>query len=264
MQATEAMTTETHVRVSRDGGVMTIRLDRPAKRNALTYPMYAAMADALGSASADKSVRAVLLAGSPKSFCAGHDMHEFHPVVEPGQKSPDDRFYEALIGLDKPVVAAVCGMAIGVGFTTLLHCDLVYVAEGARLQLPFVNIGLCPDFAASWVLPRLLGAARAAELLLLGEPVAPEWALRNGVVNAVLPPAEVETKALECAHRLARQPPHALRTTKRLCRRWLRAHAEEAIALENRYLDAMMEGPEMAEAVAAFTDKREPDYSSFE
>lgn len=253
-----------HIRTGREGAVATIRFDRPEKRNALTYVMYDQLADALEDAAADRSVRAVLLAGGEKSFCAGHDMHEFHPVVEPGRKAPDERFYDALMSIEKPVVAAVNGMAIGVGFTLLLYCDLVYVGEGTRLQLPFVNIGICPDFGATAVLPRLLGNARTAELLLLGEPVTPAWALANGVVNAVLPPAEVEPTALDRAGKLARQPPNAMRVTRRLCREWLRAHARPAIAVENQHLNVMMEGPEMAEAVAAFTNRREPDFSRFE
>lgn len=249
------------IQISRDGGVMILRLNRPAKKNALTYPMYGEIADALELAGRDEEVRVVMLVGQEKSFCAGHDMNEFQSFAEQGEKDPSRRMTEAFVAIDKPVIAAVSGMAIGIGFTLLLHCDLVYVGRGARLQMPFVSIGICPEFGASYILPRMMGHARAAELVLFGEPFTPEHALECGLINAVLPPDELEAHARERAHKLAAQPPAALRTAKQLLKGWTRLAVEQAYETEDKHLATMMEGAEMAEAVAAFTEKRTPDYS---
>ncbi len=249
------------IQISRNGGVLIVRLNRPTKKNALTYPMYGEIADALELAGRDKEIRVVLLVGDENSFCAGHDMNEFQSFTESGEKDPSRRMTEAFMDIDKPVIAAVAGMAIGIGFTLLLHCDLVYVGRGARLQMPFVSIGICPEFGATYILPRMMGHVRAAELVLFGEPFTPEHALECGLINAVLPPDEVEAHALERAHKLAAQPPAALRTAKQLLKGWTRLAVEDAYQTEDKHLATMMEGAEMAEAVSAFSEKRSPDYS---
>ena len=159
------------------------------------------------------------------------------------------------------MIAAVNGFAIGVGVTLLLHCDLVYLAQGARLQLPFVNIGICPEFASTYLLPRFMGPARAAELVMFGEPFSAAQALEHGLATAVLADAEVERHALERARKLAQQPPHALRVTKQLMRKWPLETVAEAIREEAVHFIAMLKGPEAREAMTAFMQKRKPDFT---
>ncbi|MEP7058679.1 MAG: enoyl-CoA hydratase-related protein, partial [Caldimonas sp.] len=151
-------------------GVATIEIARPEKKNAITQAMYRAMADALDAAVADDAVRAVLLTGQAGIFTSGNDIEDFVQRSTEGIASPAFGFMRALIGCDKPVVAAVTGAAIGIGTTMLLHCDFVYVSDEARLAMPFVALGLVPEFASSLIVPQLVGNARAAEKLLLGDP----------------------------------------------------------------------------------------------
>ena len=161
-----------HLRHHTDQGVLTLTLDRPEKRNALTPEMYLALAQSLASAAEDATVNAVLLLGHAGAFSSGNDVETFMRVGEVTADAPVFRFMHALAGFPKPVVAAVDGMAIGIGATLLLHCDLIYASPRARLQFPFVRMGLCPEFAASLLLPRLLGRAWASEALLLGEAIS--------------------------------------------------------------------------------------------
>ncbi|HVQ05653.1 MAG TPA: enoyl-CoA hydratase-related protein, partial [Burkholderiaceae bacterium] len=151
-------------------GVATIEIARPEKKNALTAAMYQAMADALHAAAEDNTVRAVLISGQPGVFTSGNDLEDFMQRPPQGQDSPVAQFMRALIEINKPVVAAVTGAAIGIGTTMLLHCDFVYVSDEARLATPFVSLGLVPEYASSLWMPALMGHRRAAEKLLLGEP----------------------------------------------------------------------------------------------
>ena len=192
-------------------GVATIEIARPEKKNALTVAMYQAMADALNAAQADAAVRAVLITGQPGIFTSGNDIEDFMSRP-PGSGSdnanaPVFQFMKALVGIDKPVVAAVTGAAIGIGTTMLLHCDLVYVSDEARLAMPFVSLGLVPEFASSLIVPRLLGNVKAAEKLLLGDPFSPEDAVEARIANAVLPAGEVVNHARRVAERFNGLPP---------------------------------------------------------
>ena len=209
-----------NVRVAIEAGVCCITLDRPEKKNALTRAMYKAVADALEAAATDDAVGAVLIAGAGGSFSAGNDIGDFQKAKdEPREQHPDSaRIYGSLPSYPKPVVAAVDGLAIGIGTTLLLHCDLVYASTAARFRMPFVDLGLVPELGASMLVPALAGRHKAAELILLGDFFDAATAEQIGLVNKVLPPAELLAHATAVARRLAAKPRTALRLTKQLLR----------------------------------------------
>lgn len=246
-----------------EDGILTLRINRPDKKNALTNAMYTALAEAIEQARTDKQVRVLLFAGCPDIFCSGNDLKDFLSAKGRLHDLPVGKFIHALADFEKPAVAAVNGAAIGIGTTLLLHCDLVYVGQTSRFQLPFANLGLCPEFASSYLLPRLIGHVRAAELLLLGEVFGADKALEFGLVNEVLANEDVETKAYAQAKRLAAQAPEALRASKFLMRQSYNAGTQQAINVEVDHFDRLLQGPELKEAVAAFMEKRKPDFSSF-
>jgi enoyl-CoA hydratase/carnithine racemase len=248
-------------------GVATIEIARPEKKNALTIAMYQAMADALHAARADGAVRAVLLTGQPGIFTSGNDIEDF--MSRPpgggsdGMDSPVFQFMRALIECDKPVVAAVTGAAIGIGTTMLLHCDFAYVSDEARLAMPFVGLGLVPEFASSLLLPQLMGQARAAEKLLLGDPFTGADAVEYGIANAVLPAGEVVNHARRVAERFNSLPPGAVRDAKKLLRGPQAEAILKTIRSEGELFAARLRSPEAMEAFQAFFQKRKPDFSKF-
>jgi enoyl-CoA hydratase/carnithine racemase len=244
-------------------GVATIEIARPEKKNAITQAMYRQMAEALDAARADPAVRAVLLTGQPGIFTSGNDIEDFMQRSPGTTESPAFVFMRALMDCDKPVVAAVTGAAIGIGTTMLLHCDFVYVSDEARLAMPFVGLGLVPEFASSLIVPQLMGNARAAEKLLLGDPFTGADAVDAGIANAVLPAAEVAPHARRVAERFNALPPGAVRETKRLMRRARSAAALDAIGVEGRVFAERLQSPEAKEAFSAFFQKRKPDFSKF-
>lgn len=248
-------------------GVATIEIARPEKKNALTVAMYQAMTDALVAAREDAAVRAVLITGQPGIFTSGNDIEDFMKRA-PGQgsdamDSPVFRFMRALLECDKPVVAAVTGAAIGIGTTLLLHCDFVYVSDEARLAMPFVALGLVPEFASSLVVPQLMGHRRAAEKLLLGDPFTPEQAVECGIANAVLPAAEVVNHARRVAERFNQLPPGAVREAKQLMRGPQHELTLQTIRTEGEIFARRLRSPEAMEAFQAFFQKRPPDFSKF-
>ena len=244
-------------------GVATIEIARPEKKNAITQAMYRQLAEALDAAQADAAVRAVLLTGQPGIFTSGNDIEDFMQRAPGTTESPAFAFMKALMACDKPVVAAVTGAAIGIGTTMLLHCDFVYVSDEARLAMPFVSLGLVPEFASSLIVPQLMGNARAAEKLLLGDPFTGAEAVEAGIANAVLPAAEVAPHARRVAERFNTLPPGAVRETKRLMRRARSAAALETISVEGRAFGQRLQSPEAKEAFSAFFQKRKPDFSKF-
>ncbi len=251
------------IRTATIDGVLTIEIARPEKKNALTMAMYDAMADALATAVAEPAVRAVLIAGQPGVFTSGNDLEDFMQRPPLGEDSPVWRFMRALLDCDKPVVAAVTGAAIGVGTTMLLHCDFVYVSDEARLAMPFVGLGLVPEFASSLLIPRLMGHAKAAERLLLGDPFTGAEAFECGIANAVLPAAEVLPHARRVAARFNALPPGAVREAKRLLRGAERAAVDAAMRAEGEVFTRRLRSPEAREAFQAFFEKRKPDFSKF-
>jgi len=245
-------------------GVATIEIARPEKKNALTRAMYQAMADALVAANGDKSVRAVLIQGQPGIFTSGNDIEDFMGSPPRDEEAPVFQFMRALVACEKPVIAAVNGAAIGIGTTMLLHCDFVYVADDARLAMPFVGLGLVPEFASSLVVPRLMGHVKAAEKLLLGDPFTGADAVECGIANAVLPAGEVVNQARRVAERFNNLAPSAVRESKRLMRSHSSAQVLETIKVEAEIFGARLRSPEASEAFQAFFQKRAPDFSKFD
>jgi enoyl-CoA hydratase/carnithine racemase len=256
------MSTE-HVVVENLDGILRIRLNRLDKKNALNQAMYTALAQAFELANTDPKVRVALITGGPGCFCSGNDIQDFLNMPKAGADNPVLRFMLALANCTKPVVAAVSGPAVGVGTTLLLHCDLVYAGASARLHMPFVSIGISPEFAASYLLPRIMGHPRAAELVLLAEPCDAHKAREYGLVNEVLPDDQYEARAMEKARRLASLPPNALRTTKALLKRWNREEILKVIPAEFDTFMPLLGQPEALEAFNAFLQKRKPDFSRF-
>lgn len=243
--------------------VLTLRFNRPERKNALSLAMYAAAAAALQEADQNDEVRVILITGAGECFTSGNDLVDFMNEPEIHENHPVVRFMRALRRAAKPVLAAVRGPAIGIGTTMLLHCDLVYASDTARLQLPFVNLGLCPEYAASYLLPSMLGHVRASELLLLGEPFSAEQAFQWNLVTAVIDDAGLDLHAATQAQRLAQKPPAAVRRTKALLKQAQQPAVDAAIAAEFIGFAEGLGSDECKEAVMAFFEKRAPDFSRF-
>ncbi|HLD66245.1 MAG TPA: enoyl-CoA hydratase [Pseudomonas sp.] len=253
-----------HVVLEREAGLLTLRLNRLDKKNALTRDMYSRMAEALQQADSDPAVRALLITGGTECFTSGNDIADFLQAPPTSLDNPVFHFMRTLFELKKPVVAAVAGPAVGIGTTLLLHCDLVYVSRDARLRMPFVNLGLCPEFGSSLILPRLLGHAKAAELLLLGESFGGEQAAAWGIANAVLEDgAATLVKAREMALSLQRLAPSAVADSKRLMRAPGREALRQVIVEEGELFGQRLRSPEAIEALSAFMQRRQPDFSRF-
>ena len=247
--------------VHTEAGVCSITLNRLDKKNSLTSAMYAELADTLASAAADAAVRVVVLQGHATVFSAGNDIGDFLNQPPAGLDSPVFRFLKGIATFPKPLLAAVCGPAVGVGTTLLFHCDLVYAGDNAAFSMPFVNLGLCPEAASSLLVPQMLGYHRAAEALLLGEPFMAEAALEVGLVNRVLPPTEANDYAQSVAQRLAAKPLSSLVETKRLMKQGQSETVLRTIALEGESFGRMLREPAAKEAFGAFMERRKPDFS---
>ena len=245
-----------------DAGVMTLTLNRLARKNSITAAMYAALADALELAKNDAAVRALVIQGHETIFSAGNDIGDFLNQPPSTPDSPVFRFLHGISTFPKPVVAAVCGPAVGIGTTMLLHCDLVYAGDNAAFSMPFVNLGLCPEAASSILAAQLMGYHRAAEALLLGEPFMAETALEMGLINRIVPPAEANALAQRQALKLAGKPLSALMETKRLMKKGNAAAIAERMAEEGVAFGRMLKEPAAREAFTAFMEKRKPDFSA--
>ena len=251
----------TEILVHAEAGVMTVTLNRLERKNSITSDMYGAMADAIEKARGDDSVRVVLLQGHETVFSAGNDINDFLHKPPAGAESPVFRFLHGIATFPKPLLAAVCGPAVGVGTTMLFHCDLVYAGDNAAFSMPFVNLGLCPEAASSLLVPQMLGYHRAAEALMLGEPFMAEAALEVGLVNRVLPPTEANNYANAQAKKLAAKPISSLVETKRLMKKGLQAQVLQQMADEGESFRRMLVAPAAKEAFTAFMEKRKPDFS---
>jgi len=244
--------------------ILLLRISRPEKKNALTDAIYRALGDQIAAADADENIRALVLTGTGDSFSAGNDMVDFLNQKGTFETTGACYFMRKLYDFRKPALAAVNGMAIGIGTTLLLHCDFAYAAESASFRMPFVGIGIAPEFCSTYLLPQLLGHRRAAELLYTSEKFDAHKAHEAGLVNAVVPDAQVLEHTLAKARELAAQPPSALRTCKRLLREALHKPSMEAFDREVAELNRMVRGnPEAMEAMTAFMQKRKPDFSKF-
>ncbi len=251
------------IRARTEGRIAFVELARLDKKNALTGEMYGQLGAAVAAADADAQVRVVLLHGAPDCFCAGNDVADFLNRPPLSEGSPSRRFFDAMLGLSKPLVAAVGGPAVGIGTTMLLHCDLVYAASNARFQLPFVPLGIVPEFGSTYLLPLLAGYQRAAELLLLGQPFGAEKAKEVGIVTEVVAQDQLFEKAREAAGMLAALPPESIRLTKQLMKKGQAQAVREAIAEEIRLFGERLSSAEAKEAMSAFLEKRKPDFSRF-
>ena len=246
-----------------DDGILRVTINRPEKKNALTQSMYAALADATVRCVDDRGVRVMHITGSGDAFTAGNDIADF---VGGPQRSGDDasiRFLNSLPDIPVPVVAAVNGLAAGVGVTMLAHFDVVYASEQASFRTPFVDLGLVPEAASSMTLPALVGYQNAVRMLLLGDRLSASEAQAFGLVGEVFAPAELLDKSLETARRLAQKPANALRATKQLMRRAAQS-AVERMEIENQQFAIALQSPEAMEAMAAFMEKRKPDFRQFD
>jgi enoyl-CoA hydratase/carnithine racemase len=257
--------TMSHIESERDGAVQRIAINRPDKKNALTADMYDALSTALEQAEADDGVRVILLHAKGAAFTAGNDLEDF--LKKPWKEQaipPAVRFIHAVARARKPIVAAVQGLAVGVGTTILLHCDLVYAAEDAKLVMPFINLGIVPEAASTVLLPLAIGRQRAAELFMLGAPLSARRAFEMGLVNAVVAPEALLATAAAAAQQLAEKPAGALRACKALMTRAQQSEVERAMREEVMVISERLESAETKEALSAFLEKRKPDFSRFQ
>ena len=252
------------VRVVLEQGVLTVTLNRPDKKNAITNAMYEALAGALARAETDAAVRVVMIQAEGDSFTAGNDLGDFAAVATGKLQREDMKsglFLGALAKAQKPLVAAVQGQAVGIGVTLLLHCDMSYVADDAKLSTPFVNLGLVPEAASSMLLPARVGYAHAFRLFALGEPLDGKSAAAIGLVTASVPATDLRAAATAAARKLAAKPVGALKAMKGLLRD--PAAIQAVMNREGEIFGARLKSPETAEALTAFAEKRAPDFSTF-
>ena len=246
----------------RAGAILRVTVNRPAKKNAMTSAMYIALADAFNEAQKDDDIHVVVWDAAGDSFSAGNDVEDFLKNPPGPGESPQAKLGAALLNLDKPLIAVVKGIAIGGGTTLLTHCDFVYAGESAKFKLPFVDLGLVPEFGSSSSLPARFGYLRAAELFMLGQPFNAQLAAEVGLVTRVVPDGEVLATATETAAKLAAKPIGALRATKRLLRQSSRAQLDQAISGETEEFSSRVRSDEVKEVFTAFLEKRPPNFNT--
>ena len=242
-------------------GITTLSFNRADKKNSLTAQLYADLAAAIHAAATDDAVRVLVIQGHETVFSAGNDIHDFLNNPPTTMDASVFSFLNAIRDFPKPMLAAVCGPAVGIGTTMLLHCDLVYAGDNALFALPFVNLGLCPEAGSSLLLPSRIGHQRAAQALMMGDPFNAETALERGLVNAVLPPTEVTAYARQQARKLVAKPLASLVQTKRLMKSHLAGVLAPHMDAEVAVFGRMLTQPAAKEAFSAFIEKRKPDFS---
>ncbi|MEO1039335.1 MAG: enoyl-CoA hydratase [Pseudomonadota bacterium] len=248
-----------------EAGVRTLRFNRPDKKNAITRPMYSTLAEGLESASADNAVRVVVIAGSEGVFSAGNDLIDFMeapPHIGGGDMPPVERFMRALMECEKPVIACVDGLAVGIGTTLLLHCDLAYASDRSKFTAPFVNLALAPEFGSSQILPGLVGRVVASELLLLGAAWDAERAAAKHLITDVFPAGQLEAEVMTVARTLAAKAPAAVREAKKLIA-LPPQDIHQRIVTEGEIFAGQLRSDEFKEAATAFMERRAPDFSKF-
>ena len=252
----------TEIVTDRSGSVLLVQLNRPAKKNAMTFNMYTMLADLLNDAAKDDAIRVVVLHGAGDSFSAGNDLQDFlHASFPMDGNSPQGRYIAALINFDKPLIAAVHGAAVGSGTTVLMHCDFVYAAENTTFRMPFIDLALVPELGTSYSVPVQIGYISAAELFLLGKPFDARRAAELGLVTRVVSDHGLMATAMETAQALAEKPAGALQASKRLLKRWSREQTEAAVKVENHEYDSRLHSADTKEALTAFFEKRRPDFT---
>jgi enoyl-CoA hydratase/carnithine racemase len=245
----------------RSNGILRIEFNRPEKKNAMTAGMYTRLADIFNEAGKDEETRVVLWHSAGDAFCAGNDMGDFLKNPPGSGESPQSRLMDAFVRFEKPIVVAVQGAAVGGGTTMLTHCDVVYAGEGAKFQLPFINLALVPEFGSSYSLPARIGYLRAAELFLLGEPFGAARAAELGLVTRVVPDERLFATAMETAKKLAAKPSGALRASRRLLKQGFIDQVKAAIEMEGREFSERVRSAEAKEAISAFLEKRPPNFN---
>jgi len=248
--------TDPNIIYSVEDSIFTLQINRPDKKNALTPGMYQALGDGILLADADDSINVIMIRGTDDCFTSGNDVAGFVAGTEGTGERPSLVFMKAISQARKPVVAAISGLAIGIGTTMLLHCDLVYASEQCFLQLPFSRLGVCPELGSSLLLPYFMGHQRAAELLLLGDRFSAETARDYGLVNAVLPQAEYLAFARDKALELARLPNGALQVSKRLMKRGFENVLPGTIDIEMEEFGRLVKTPEAQAIVQAFLNRK--------
>ncbi|MGT2455404.1 enoyl-CoA hydratase-related protein [Cupriavidus basilensis] len=250
-----------HIEVVADRGVMLIGLNRPERKNAITADMYGALAVSIRDAGRRGEIRAVVIHCSEEAFTSGNDVADFADPRSEATSSPSYEFMRAVVDLEKPLLAAVSGPAIGIGATLLLHCDFVFSDETATIQFPFARLGLCPEFGSSQLLPNNVGTRKATELLLLGEPRTAQDAAECGLINIPARTALEHTMAV--ARKLIALPPGAIRATRSLIRRSEDEGKLGRIDVELAEFAIRLRSADAKDAVAAFFERRAPDFSLF-
>jgi len=243
------------------GSILRVTVNRPEKKNAMTSAMYNALADVFNEAAKDDDIHVVIWDAAGDSFSAGNDVEDFLKNPPGPGESPQTRLGKALLNIDKPVIAAVKGAAIGGGTTLLTHCDFVYAGESSKFKLPFVDLGLVPEFGSSWSLPARSGYIRAAELFMLGQPFGAEVAAEVGLVTRVVPDAELSATVSQTAEKLAAKPSGALRASKKLLRQSSRQQIDQAIKAEQEEFASRVRSAEVKEVFTAFLEKRPPNFT---
>ncbi|GLS34377.1 Enoyl-CoA hydratase/carnithine racemase [Mesorhizobium albiziae] len=245
----------------RSGGILRIEFNRPEKKNAMTKAMYTRLAEIFNEAADDEETDVVLWHSAGDAFCAGNDAADFLKPPPASGKPPQAQLMEAFIKFEKPIVVAVQGAAIGGGTTMLTHCDVVYAGQGARFQLPFINLALTPEFGSSYSLPARIGHIRAAELFLLGEPFGAARAAELGLVTRVVPDDRLFATAMETAKKLAAKPSGALWASKRLLKLGFIDQVKAAIEKEGQEFSQRLRSADAKEALSAFIEKRPPNFT---
>lgn len=250
-----------HIKVEIDNHIALVTFDRADKKNAFTVEMYESLVEVLRGADKNPDVRVMVVTGAGDAFTSGNDLMDFMNTPPAGKDSPVFQILTTLVDLKTPIIAAVNGVAIGIGTTMLLQCDLVYAAPQAKFQMPFVNLGLCPEGASSLLLPMMMGIPQATELLMFGDKFSAERASEVGIVNAVVD--DVLAHAMERAAVIAAKAPASVRLTKELIRKRLRKDIHEAMGDEGDHFLERLQSEEAKEAFGAFFEKRAPDFSKF-
>ena len=249
-----------HIKLTTQDGVLEITFARPDKKNALSNAMYRKASDALENAQTDNSIRVVLLSSEGDAFTSGNDISDFAGAAAGGaEELQASRFIRMLAQAEKPLIAAVPGLAVGVGTTMLLHCDLVFVAEGAKLSAPFVNLALVPEAASSLLLTARIGHARAFAMFAMGEALSGTEAFNLGIANKVLPKDDVIPAARTAARALAQKPLGAVVATKKLMRE--SEAIAERMAMESKIFGERLLSAEAREAFSAFAERRPPNFT---
>jgi enoyl-CoA hydratase/carnithine racemase len=249
--------------VKQDQGVLTLTINRPAKKNAFTQEMYSILANEFEQAIDNPAVRVVLIQGQPDIFCAGNDLDAFMNGPIDVEKAPVFRLLRVISKFPKPVVACIRGAAVGIGTTLLMHCDFAYASEKAKFSMPFAALGICPEAASSLLFPMMAGYPRAAEMLLLGDAINAQQAVESRLINAVIADEDIDAHVAKIIARLLAMPMRSLVVTKGFMRSHLAQQVASTLEVEAAQFSAMLAGGEVKEACKAFMEKRKPDFSAF-